>query len=123
MSQNLDVERELAELRERVRRVPASENDLTELQKAIAQVNANWHISAKLPPPAQGAPFLWRNVYFAKRVIRRVLVEVLNTIVQQQNGFNHQVARTLTELAAQETRLRELERRIAQLESGEKRDA
>lgn len=123
MAQNLDVERELAELRARVRRVPASEHDLTELQKAIANVNANWHISAKLPPLATGAPLSWKVVHFGKRAARRVLVEVLNTVVQQQNGFNRQVARALTELAAQETRLRELERRIAQLEAGVKRDA
>ena len=123
MTQNLDVEHELAELRARVRRVPPSERDLTELQKAIAGVNANWHISANLPPPAPGAPLLWRTVYFVKRVIRRIMVEVLNTVVQQQNGFNHQVARTLTELAAQETRLQDLEVRLAQVEKSLNRDS
>src|SRR5436190_1476517 len=100
-----DVERELAELRERVRGAPVSQSDLTSLQKAIANVNAQWHISAALPPPAPGAPFTWRGIYLVKRVARRVMVELLNTVVQQQNAFNRDVARALTELAAQETRM------------------
>lgn len=112
-----NIEQELAELRERVRRVPASSNELTPLQKAIASVNANWHISATLPPPAPGAPLTWRAVYFVKRVTRRVMVELLNTLVQQQNGFNREVARALTELATHENRVDDLERRIAELES------
>jgi hypothetical protein len=118
VSQTVDVERELAELRERVRRTPApaSDQDLTTLQKAIANLNANWYISATLPPPAPNAPLIWRAVYFVKRVVRRVMVELLNTIVQQQNAFNLQVARALTELAAQDTRLDALEKRIAELE-------
>jgi hypothetical protein len=111
-----DIERELAELRERVRRVPASQNDLTALQKAIASVNANWHLAATLPPPAPGAPLTWRAVYVVKRATRRVMVEILNTLVQQQNAFNREVARALTELATQETRVQELETRIAELE-------
>lgn len=111
-----DVERELAELRARVRGAPASKDDLTPLEKAIASVNAQWHISAALPPPAPGAPFTWRAVYLAKRGVRRVMVELLNTLVQQQNVFNRDVARALTELAAQETRLQELEKRVAELQ-------
>jgi polyhydroxyalkanoate synthesis regulator phasin len=118
VSQPIDVERELAELRARVRRTPApaSNQDLTALQKAIANLNANWYIAATLPPPAPNAPFTWRVVYFAKRIVRRVMVELLNTIVQQQNAFNLQVARALTELAAQESRVDALEKRIAELE-------
>ena len=118
MSQEIDVAQELAELRERVRRTPApaSNADLTALQKAIANLNANWYISATLPPPAPNAPLTWRAVYFVKRVVRRVMAELLNTIVQQQNAFNLQVARALTELAAQETRMDALEKRIASLE-------
>ncbi|MCC7165195.1 MAG: hypothetical protein IT331_22035 [Anaerolineae bacterium] len=115
MSQS-DVERELAELRERVRRSPAASNDLSALQKAIAGVNAQWHISATLPPPAPGAPLTWRAVYFVKRVARRVMAELLNTLVQQQNTFNRQVARALTELAAQENRVADTERRVVELE-------
>lgn len=115
MSQS-DVERELAELRERVRRAPAASNDLSALQKAVASVNAQWHISATLPPPAPGAPLTWRGVYFVKRVVRRVMAELLNTLVQQQNTFNRQVARALTELAAQENRLVDSEKRIVDLE-------
>jgi len=120
VSQTIDVERELAELRERVRRTPApaSEQDLTALQKAIANLNANWYISATLPPPAPNAPFTWRAVYFVKRVVRRVMVELLNTIVQQQNTFNLQVARALTELAALESRMEALEGRVVELERG-----
>lgn len=118
MSQQVDVAQELAELRARVRRTPAPAPDaeLTALQKAIANVNAQWYISATLPPPAPNAPLTWRAVYFAKRVTRRVMVELFNTIVQQQNTFNLQVARALTELAAQETRVAELEMRVTALE-------
>lgn len=115
MSQS-DVERELIDLRERVRRAPAASNELSALQKAVAGVNAQWHISATLPPPAPGAPLTWRAVYFVKRVVRRVMAELLNTLVQQQNTFNRQVARALTELAAQENRLADSERRIIELE-------
>ncbi len=117
-----DIERELAELRARVQHAPASENELSALQKAIASVNAQWHISATLPPPAPGAPFTWRAVYFVKRMTRRVMVELLNTLVQQQNAFNREVARALTELGQQETRLGELEKRIADLEQSAQRE-
>lgn len=125
LSENIsqaEVERELAELRARVQRAPASNNELSALQKAIADVNAQWHISAKLPPPAPGAPLTWRGVYFVKRATRRVMVEVLNTLVQQQNTFNRHVARALTELALQETRVEELEKRIAALEAANKHE-
>lgn len=118
MSQTIDVERELAVLRERVRRTPApADGDLTALQKAIANLNANWYISATLPPPAPGAPLTWRAVYLVKRANRRLMVELLNTLVQQQNAFNFQVARALTELAAQETHVANLEKRLAALEA------
>ena len=115
MSQS-DIEHELTELRARVQRAPTSNIELSALQKAIAGVNAQWHISATLPPPAPGAPFMWRAVYFVKRVTRRVMAELLNTLVQQQNQFNREVARALTELAANEERVAELEKRIAKLE-------
>jgi hypothetical protein len=111
-----DIEQELADLRARVRRTPAPQNDLTPLQKAIASVNVQWHISATLPPPAPGAPFTWRIVYFFKRAARRVMVELLNTLVQQQNTFNREVARALTELAAHEEKVIQLENRVAELE-------
>lgn len=118
MTSSIDVEQELADLRARVRRAPApaSADDLTALQKAIANLNANWHISAALPPPAPNAPLRWRAVYLAKRAAHRTMVELLNTLVQQQNAFNLQVARALTELAAQESRLDGLEQRLAALE-------
>lgn len=118
MSQDIDVAQELADLRERVRRTPppAPDADLTTLQKAVANLNANWYISATLPPPAPNAPLTWRIAYFLKRAARRVMVELLNTVVQQQNAFNLQVARALTELAAQETRIEMLEKRMAEME-------
>lgn len=120
----MDVERELAALRARVRKNrPTGTDELSELQKAIAHLNANWYISATLPPPAPGAPRAWRAVYLVKRAARRAMVELLNTLVQQQNAFNLQVAHALTELAAQESRLDELERRLAALEAGEKPEA
>lgn len=111
-----EVERELAELRARVRGASTSQDDLTPLQKAIANVNAQWHLSAALPPPTPGAPLTWRAVYLAKRGVRRVLVELLNTLVQQQNVFNRDVARALTELAAQEAKIELLEKRITELQ-------
>ncbi len=106
MPEPLDIERELEALRTRVRGmdVPPSVQ-LTPMQKAVSNVNANWHLSAKLPAPVH-APLAWRLVYFVKRVVRRVMVELLNTIVEQQNTFNAQVARALTELAKENVELR-----------------
>jgi hypothetical protein len=106
MSEPVDVERELEALRARVRGIEAKPADeLTPLQKAISGVNANWHLSGKLAPPVN-APLAWRIVNFAKRVARRVMVELLNTIVEQQNAFNAQAARALTELAKENAELR-----------------
>ncbi len=118
MAERPDVERELEALRARVRgqETPRPNTRLTPLQKAVSSVNANWHITARLPAP-QNAPLAWRAVYFGKRVARRVMVELLNTIVQQQNTFNEQVARALTELAQREARIAELEKRVAELEA------
>lgn len=119
MAQGVDVERELAALRDSVRRTPAPSSDaeMTALQKSIANLNANWHISAKLPPPAPGAPLTWRTVYQVKRAVRRVMFELLNTLVQQQNAFNSQVARALTELAARDSQWESLEKRVVELEA------
>ncbi len=110
-----DVERELEALRARVRGVKAEPHtELAPLQKAISGVNANWHLSAKLPAPVNG-PLAWRAAYLTKRIMRRAMVELLNTIVEQQNAFNAQVAQALTELAKENAQLRakveELERR------------
>lgn len=104
----------VAELRERVRRAAVeSPARLTPLQRAVSEVNANWHLSARLPAPRPGAPLLWRMVYFVKRVIRRVMVEALNTLVEQQNAMNGNVARAVTELAKENAELRA---RVAELE-------
>jgi hypothetical protein len=117
MSEPLDVERELAALRERVRGMdaPNPSAQLTPLQKALSGVNTNWHISARVPPPHPSAPRGWYLVYFVKRVVRRAMFEVLNTLVEQQNAFNSNVARAITELTRENSELRarveELERR------------
>ncbi len=115
-----DVEHELEMLRARVRAmenlVPPSPT-LTPLQKAIVGVNTNWYISGKLPAPAANAPLTWRAVYLCKRIARRVMVELLNSLVEQQNRFNSDVARAVTELAQENAALRlrieELERQRA----------
>jgi hypothetical protein len=113
-SQPLDSTR--AELAERVRAArPENEPpEMTPLQKALAEINANWLLTARLPPP-ESASLRWRAVYFLKRVVRRVMIEALNTIVLQQNAFNANVARALTELAKDNARLRE---RVEELEKG-----
>ncbi len=109
------VEHELEMLRARVRGmenlVPPSPT-LTPLQKAIVGVNTNWYISGKLPVPAR-APLAWRVVHLFKRIVRRAMVELLNTLVEQQNRFNSDVARAVTELAQENAALR---RRIEELE-------
>jgi hypothetical protein len=117
MPETVDVERELERLRARVRglNAPPPTPEMTPLQKAVSGVNANWHITARLPAPAN-APLQWRAVYFVKKVARRVMLELLNTVVQQQNSFNVQVAQAVTELAKSQARIAELERRIAELE-------
>ena len=111
-----EVAQVLADLKVRLRGMDTEPlPELTPLQKGIAGVNANWHLSGKLPAPVN-APWAWRAVYFVKRAARRVMVELLNTIVEQQNAFNAQAARTLTELAKENAELRakvaELERRL-----------
>ncbi len=114
------VEHELEMLRARVRamenHVPPSPT-LTPLQKAIVGVNTNWYISGRLPALSGKAPLTWRAVYLFKRIVRRLLVELLNSLVEQQNRFNSDVARAVTELAQENAALRlrieELERQCA----------
>ncbi|MGB8644562.1 MAG: hypothetical protein WCF84_04945 [Anaerolineae bacterium] len=121
MPEPLEVERELEELRARVRGMESRVKpppELTPLQKAISGVNTNWHLSGKLPVPVH-APLAWRVVYFVKRVARRIMVELLNTIVEQQNGFNAEVARALTELAKENNALRQ---RVEELEKRRDRE-
>jgi hypothetical protein len=106
MPEPLDVERELEALRARVRGVQAiPPNGLTPLQKALSGANANWLLSPKFPAPAN-APRSWRAVHFAMGLPRRVIVRLLNAIVEQQNVFNGQAARALTELAKENAELR-----------------
>ncbi len=118
MAEPLDVERELEALRNRVRgmNIPPSVQ-LTPLQKAISSVNANWHLSARLAAPPN-APWAWRAVYLSKRVVRSVMAELLKSLVEQQNSFNAQAARALTELAKENaelrTRIEELEKKMNQ---------
>lgn len=102
-----EVAQVLADLRSRLRgaettSVPA----MTPLQRAIAQVNATWHVGGRLPPP-ENASLRWQVAHFARRVVRRLMVEVLNTVVEQQNAFNAAAARALTELAKENQELKE----------------
>jgi len=119
MSETIDVEQELAALRARVRGAqPANTpTGLTPLQKAIAYINAHWALSARVPTPPK-PPLHQRPIYFAARVVRRAMVVVLNTIVEQQSAFNAQTARALSELAKENdqlrARLQELEERLKQ---------
>ncbi len=110
------VEHELEMLRARVRAmenlVPPSPT-LTPLQKAVVGVNTNWFISGKLPAQGTNAPLAWRAVYLVKRIARRAMVELLNSLVEQENRFNSDVARAVTELAKENAELR---RRIEELE-------
>lgn len=118
MAPSTEIERELEALRARVRGVEVSPPavEIKPLQKAIAAVNTNWYVSARVPPPHPRAPRRWHMVYFLKRVARRVIYEVLNTVLEQQNAFNASVARALTELAKENAELRhrveELEERM-----------
>ncbi len=114
----IQVERELEALRARVRgaQTPSAAANLTPLQKAICDVNANWHLSGRLPEQS-GGPLLQRVIRLGRRIARRITIQVLDTIVVQQNTFNADVARALTELARENTALRqrveELERQVA----------
>jgi ABC-type Zn2+ transport system substrate-binding protein/surface adhesin len=101
-----DVEQVLADLKARLSRMETKPPaELTPLQKAIAEVNANWHLDGRLRPP-ENASRAWYLSHFARRVARRVMVDLLNSIVEQQNAFNAQVARALTELAKENAELR-----------------
>lgn len=108
-----DVAEVLADLRSRLRGTETvAPPPMTPLQKAIAKVNSTWHVSGRLPPP-ENAPLRWQVAHFARRVARRLMVEVLNTVVEQQNAFNAAAAQALTELAKEN---QELTERIKQVE-------
>lgn len=87
---------------------------MTPLQRAISDVNANWFINARLPAPDARAPFAWRLVYFIKSLVWRALSQALNSFTDQQNFFNQTVARALTELTKENSRL---DARINELEN------
>lgn len=102
-----EITRALEDLRAQVRGANVvSPVTLTPLQRAVSDANANWFISTRLPPPDARAPFSWRIVYLAKSLVRRVMAQVFNTFVEQQNTFNANVARALTELAKENAQLR-----------------
>jgi hypothetical protein len=126
MSEDTEVAQILEDVRQRVharRATDASpggaQERLTELQAAVQDVNISAKVNAHLP-------LLWQDTVlsrlraYSQRVIRRLLRWYINPIIDQQNMFNASAAKTITLLAAENSRLqRELEQlaeRISALE-------
>jgi len=95
--------------------------NLTELRKAVDELNDHWFVSAHLPM-TWDTPLVGRLGSYTKRVVRILLRWYINPIVEQQNRFNAVTARAAVELNAYAELLTrqqaELEERIAALEQG-----
>lgn len=123
MTQEIDVAKELAHLRQAVkeRREKLHGSELSELRALVRQVNERWNVSAHLPITWGGPPLVGRGLAYAKRVTRLLLRWYINPIIEQQNNFNAAATRALLQVNAYLEQLtREdyaLEQRLAALES------
>ena len=111
-----EVEATLAEIRRRVRvrhGLPPDGPDGEpgdEQRSALTAAMDAAHISAHFPILWE-VPVAGRALALAKRVARLLLRWYINPIVDQQNDFNAAAVRALSELAAEQERLRaEIER-------------
>ena len=110
-----DVSTILGELREqikerRARMTVSDPNDphalnLAELRRSIESVNDTWFVSAHLPITWE-TRIVGRMGAYTKRLVRLLLRWYINPIVDQQNDFNAATVRALSDLAAENERLR-----------------
>ena len=103
-----EVQRALADLEQRVRQRrrlmgDGAAGDIK--HDAWRDVTDNWHVSAHLPV-TWSVPVVGRAVALAKRATRLLLRWYINPIVDQQNDFNAAAVRALSDLAAENERLR-----------------
>lgn len=120
-----EVEATLAAIRERVRlrhglprEGPGA--DPAEARSALTEAMDAAHISAHLPI-LWDVPVVGRALALAKRAVRLLLRWYINPIVDQQNDFNAAVVRALSELAAEQEKLRRELERLAGAEDPEPR--
>jgi len=105
-----DVEATLAAIRRRVRvrqGLPPDGPDEppAEDRGALAEAMDAAHISAHFPI-LWDVPVIGRAIALVKRVVRLLLRWYINPIVDQQNDFNAATVRALSDLAAENERLR-----------------
>ena len=117
-----EVEETLAAIRRRVRArhglaPDAPDGDPDEGRGALGEALDAAHISAHLPI-GWDVPIAGRGLALTKRVVRLLLRWYINPIVDQQNDFNAAAVRALSDLAAEQERLRlEIERLHARLDA------
>ena len=105
-----EVEATLAAIKRRVRErqgLPADGPDEApaEARSALTEAMEAAHISAHTPI-LWDLPIVGRGIALTKRVVRILLRWYINPIVDQQNDFNAAAVRALSDLAAENERLR-----------------
>lgn len=105
-----EVEATLAAIKRRVRErqgLPADGPDEApaEARSALTEAMEAAHISAHTPI-LWDLPVVGRGIALTKRVARLLLRWYINPIVDQQNDFNAATVRALSDLAAENERLR-----------------
>jgi hypothetical protein len=105
-----EVEATLAAIKRRVRErqgLPADGPDEApaETRSALTEAMEAAHISAHTPI-LWDLPIVGRGIALTKRVVRILLRWYINPIVDQQNDFNAAAVRALSDLAAENERLR-----------------
>ena len=108
--QAAEVEATLAAIKCRVRErqgLPADGPDAppTESRSALTEAMEAAHISAHTPI-LWDSPVVGRGIALTKRAVRILLRWYINPIVDQQNDFNAAAVRALSDLAAENERLR-----------------
>ena len=105
-----EIEATLAAIKRRVRErqglsPDAPDETPAEARSALTEAMEAAHISAHTPILWE-VPVVGRGVALAKRVVRLLLRWYINPIVDQQNDFNAAAVRALSDLAAENERLR-----------------
>ena len=105
-----EVEATLVAIKRRVRErqgLPADGPDEApaEARSALTEAMEAAHISAHTPI-LWDLPVIGRGIALTKRVVRILLRWYINPIVDQQNDFNAAAVRALSDLAAENERLR-----------------
>ncbi len=105
-----EVESTLLAIKQRVRArqglaVDGPDEPPAEARSALTEAMEAAHISAHTPI-LWDLPVVGRGIALTKRTVRLLLRWYINPIVDQQNDFNAAVVRALSDLAAENARLR-----------------